>query len=215
MQPGDTIHPDQTVAAQPDEQPMTVPAPQVVSTPVQAPVEPPVVPAVPEEPEEPTQPLVPQNIADGSISWHASEYVEHQKAPGWYMILGLAALVIVVVVYLLTKDILSTVVIGIGAVLFGMVAARPPRTLDFVINSSGISIAGKLYSYEMFKTFSIIEDGAIHSIQLLPLKRFMPPLSLYYPPEQEDAVIQTLSMYVPYQDAGHDMFDRLMSRIRF
>lgn len=150
-----------------------------------------------------------------TIRWEASEYVDHEKANGWYGVLALGAVVIMALVYVLTKDIYATVMVAIAVILFGVVAARKPRTLMYLVDQTGIKIADKLYVYENFKTFSIIQDGAIHSIQLLPLKRFMPPLVLYYPPDQEKDVVETLGRYIPYQDKGQDTFDRLMARIRF
>ncbi len=150
-----------------------------------------------------------------TVRWEASEYVDHEKANGWYGILAFGAVVVMVLVYLLSKDIFATVMIAIAVILFGVVAARKPRTLSYLVDQKGIKIADKLYTYENFKTFSVIQDGAIHSIQLLPLKRFMPPLVLYYPPDQEQDVVETLGRYIPYQDKAQDTFDRLMARIRF
>ncbi len=49
----------------------------------------------------------------------------------------------------------------------------------------------------------------------MPLKRFMPPITLYYPPDQEDAVINALAAYLPHEDRTHDPVDRLMRKIRF
>ena len=43
----------------------------------------------------------------------------------------------------------------------------------------------------------------------------MPPLSIYYPPDQEDEIVNVLGMFLPYADAKNDPFDRLMARIRF
>lgn len=209
MQPRDTIHPNQGNA--------TTPSVQAEVSPQVSELDEPTAPAtnlLPESPEASANDSVGAHGQD-AITWRASEYVDHEKAASWYVVLALIAVAVVAGAYLITKDVVSTGAISIGAILFGVVAARKPRTLDYVVSRAGIQIGQTLHHYEHFKTFSVVDDGAIHSILLLPLKRFMPPLSLYYPPDQEDSVVETLGMYVPYQDGGADGFDRLMSRIRF
>jgi hypothetical protein len=150
------------------------------------------------------------------LTWQASEYVDHEKSAGWYVLLAGVTVVIAGLVLLLTGgDIVTAVVVVIAAVLFGVVAARRPRTLDYTIDSHGVTIGDKLYAYADLKTFSLITDTSLHSVQLLPLKRFMPPIGVYFPPEQEEQVVQTLGRFLPYEQRGLDGFDRLMSRIRF
>jgi hypothetical protein len=157
----------------------------------------------------------PATRAQNPIQWSASEFIEHDKRPGWFMVLGIGALVVAVIIYFVTRDIIAPVAIGVAALLFGVVAARKPRTLEYAIDNTGVHIDSKSYGYDLFKSFSVLEEGALSSIQLAPLKRFMPPLSLYYPPEQEDEIVATLGDYLPHEDRQHDPIDRLMRRVRF
>lgn len=154
--------------------------------------------------------------ATGLVSWEASEYVEHEKSAGWYALLLVGSVVVAAAIYFLTKgDVFATAIVVIATVLFGVVAARKPRILRYEIDSQGIAIGDKHYGFTEFKTFSLVADTAIHSVQLLPLKRFMPPISIYFPPSDEEKVVQALGSYLPYEDRGRDSFDRLMGRIRF
>ena len=149
------------------------------------------------------------------VSWTASEFVDNEKNAGWFM--GLAGLTVlaVIAVYLITHDLITAVVIIIAAVLFGVTAKRKPRTLQYQLDNSGVNIGGKPYPYELFKSFAVLAEGAFNSIQLMPLKRFMPPISLYYPPESEEQIITTLGSYLPHEDRTHDPLERLMRRVRF
>jgi len=150
------------------------------------------------------------------LSWEASEYADNEKAAGWYVVLAVAAVAVGVITYLLTNgDLVTTFAIAIAAVLFGIVAARKPRTLRYVIDGHGVTIGEKSYPYAMFKTFSVNTETTLHSVQLLPLKRFMQPISIYFPPNKEEAVVNILGQYLPYEERGHDAFDRLMNRIGF
>lgn len=212
MQPGDTITP----GGAPPDPAVEVPEPT-----------PPLAPAAPQpEPEQPDVPAAPptpienqsSNVAQPSIetvSWTASEFVEHQKPQGWYVLLGLGAVVISAVLYFISKDVITVVVVALATVMFGVVGARKPRSLSYAIGPTGVKIGEKSFPYETFKSFSVIEEGAIDSIQLAPLKRFVPPISLYFPPDQEEEIVETLAAYLPHEDRNHDAVDRLMKRVHF
>lgn len=150
-----------------------------------------------------------------SLSWTASEFIEHQKPSGWYATVFVATAVVSLALYFLVRDVVTVVVVAVAAIMFAIVGARKPRALSYVISQSGLQIGDKLFTFEDFKSFSVIEEGAIDSIHLIPLKRLVPPLTLYFPPEQEDQIVDTLSAYLPYEERKHDPIDRLMKRVRF
>src|ERR1700728_3216444 len=72
---------------------------------------------------------LPVNHAE-PVSWTASEFIHHQKTAGWYFMLGLAGVILAAIVFLLTKDKISTGVIIFATLIFGYYANRKPRTLD-------------------------------------------------------------------------------------
>lgn len=167
----------------------------------------------PEEVEEEVQQSVAPNV--GGVRWTASEFMAHQKNGGWYAILFGGAVVAAIIVYLLTKDKITTTMLLITAVLVAVVAARKPRTLTYELNDIGLQIDQKLYPYHDFKAFSVINEGAINSVMLLPLKRFAPSVTVYYDPKDEAAILDTLSDVLPYEERKQDPIDRFMQRIRF
>lgn len=162
-----------------------------------------------QEPQQPAAPEVPQ------VSWTASEFLAHQKNSGWYMILTAGAVVGSAVMYLLTRDMISSLVILMVAILLGAAAARKPRTLSYQLTDQGLHIGPKLYPYRDFKAFSVINEGAINSILLMPMKRFQPSVTVYYAPEDEQKILDVLSAALPYEPRDQDPIDRLMQRIRF
>ena len=149
------------------------------------------------------------------VSWTASEFIDNEKNASWFLGLTGATVLASAVIYLITHDVITPIVIAIAAVLFGITAKRKPRTLEYLLDHAGVTIGGKPYSYSLFKSFSMMEEGAFTSIQLMPLKRFMPPISLYYPPESEERIITTLGSYLPHEERSHDEIDHLMRKIRF
>jgi hypothetical protein len=165
-----------------------------------------------------TQPESSSNIKDDSlldISWSASEFIAHKKDVGWYVILALITLAIAAVTYILTHDKMSTAVIVLAGGIFGFYAARKPRLLNYKIDRSGVTIQTKLFGYDTFKSFAVIEDSALPNIVLLPLKRFMPRLSIYLDPSSEGKVIKALTERIPQDSYQQDIIERLMQRVRF
>lgn len=149
------------------------------------------------------------------VTWTASEYIAHHKSAAWYLffILGIAACS--GLIFLLTKDIISTVVIIFCGILFAILAARKPRQLGYKVDAAGITIDDKFYPYTQFKFFSLVQDGVIGGINFWPLKRFMPELSIYYPPEQADKIIEIISEHLPNEQRDEHIADRMLKKIRF
>ena len=151
-----------------------------------------------------------------AVSWTASEFIHHAKSLNWYLILAVTGVLGAIGVYFLTHEIISTAAIVIVAVLFGISASSKPRVLPYEIGTTGVLIGNRQYPYSNFKTFSVLHDGsAFSSIQLMPLRRFAPPVSMYFPPEDEESIVTALSAYLPYEERKVDATDRLLRRIRF
>lgn len=163
-----------------------------------------------EQPEE-----AEKEVKDIDVSWTASEYVEHHRPTSWYAGLSVATGLAVTLVFLLTRDTVSVVVIVMMGVLFGVFASRKPEVREYSINPRGISISGKLYPHEEFRSFSIHQEEGLRSLFLTPVKRFMPGITIYYPPDQEDAIMEALANFLPFEEGEPDAVDRFMSKIRF
>ncbi len=167
-------------------------------------------PSVPDQESEPP----PSTLEP--ISWTASEYVSHQKDIVWYLVLAAATLAVCGLTYWLSDgDLISVGSIAVVAALFGFLAGKKPREFQYTVNSKGIVMGGKLYSYSQFISFSIHHEGVLTSVNLWPLQRFMPDLSIYCPPDQEQNIIEFLSEHLPNEQRIEHPVDRLMKRIRF
>ena len=158
----------------------------------------------------------PRTVDTGySITWTASEFVAHQKSAQWYFVLAAIAIVSSVVVFFVTHDIVSSIVILLAAIAFGVVAARQPRELSYQLDEFGLTIGTRHYSYMEFRSFSIVQEGAFSSIVFMPLKRFMPLTTIYYDPNDEERIVELLSAVLPFEPRRHDPVDNLLWRIRF
>ena len=149
------------------------------------------------------------------VHWTASEFIDHDKSVNWFVALALATAVLATVVYLLTKDAISTIMIIVAALAFGVFAVRKPRVLDYKVDDSGIKIENKFYPYGNFKAFAVVDEGSVEAIWLMPLKRFMPVLTIYFPPEEGKKIVDVIGNFLPFQNHEPDPLDRLVQRIRF
>lgn len=150
-----------------------------------------------------------------SASWTASEYVAHHKNAGWFMLLILATIAASGLIYLVTDELISAVVIGIVGLAFGIFAARPPQTLDYVIDEAGLHIGQKSYPYHIFRSFSVLDEGVMPSILLMPMQRFNLPITIYYDPKDEETIVTVLGSHLPHEPREVSAIDRFMSKIRF
>lgn len=150
------------------------------------------------------------------VSWTASEFIAYQKDTGWYIKALLVLVVIAGLSYLITGgDIASVVIIVIVIGVFISFASRQPRTLTYQVTNKGLQVGEKLYAYNTLKSFAVIDEGNINSIDLIPLKRFMPSVSIYFDPKDETAIVQALGEFLPKEDRQQAPIDKLMHKIRF
>ncbi len=156
------------------------------------------------------------NDADGPrVQWTASEFVSHEKSSMWYIQLAAMAVVLSGVIFFVTKEVFSIIVVVVLAIALAVFGALKPRTLDYAIGPDGITVGDKHFSFETFRSFAIIEDGPVPNIQLLPQKRFMVPITIYFAPTDGDKIVETLGDFLPFEHKERDMVDKISSRIRF
>lgn len=169
--------------------------------------------AVPAMPEPQVQ--APASVNKEEVRWQASEFIDHQKSAGWFLLLALGAVLGAGLMYLITKSTFSTVVVVLAIFAFGMTARQRPRTLTYVIGASTLQVGEKKYRYDDFRTFSIQQEGALYSIFLEPIQRFIPPVSIYFDPADGEKIFDVLASHIPHTERKPDAIDRLMQRIRF
>lgn len=148
------------------------------------------------------------------VHWTASEFIAHEKSPLWYLALAGITVILMAFAIFVVHDTVAVVSIFLIAILFGAVASHKPRTLQYTIDSNGITMGNRQFSYGEFKSFGVVKEEAFSNITLAPLKRFAPPLSIYYPPEEEENIVQVLTAYLPVAPVRSDMIDGLLRRIR-
>jgi hypothetical protein len=149
------------------------------------------------------------------VTWTASEYVAHQKGFSWFLLAGFASIAAAGVVYLITKDVVSSVVIAVVGLAFTAFGARKPQVLNYAVDGHGLHIGNKSYPYSTFRSFSVLEEDGARNILLMPVKRFNLPITIYYEPADEARIVAVLGSILPHEDRNVPVVDRFMSKIRF
>lgn len=148
------------------------------------------------------------------ITWSASEFVGHQKSSGWYAMLGVGAIMLAAIVWLLTRDFFPSIIVFAGITLLGVYSARKPHEETYTLDDYGVSVGRRRHSYHEFKSFTVTPEGAVLSVELTPLKRFATYTTLYLDPQTEDAVLDRLSEYLPMEESRTSLTDSVMRRMR-
>ena len=150
------------------------------------------------------------------VSWTALEYAHHEKNTSWYAYLAAGTTVFAVIAYFInTNGLIAPLAIIIFGAVFGYIASREPRELDFQIDNKGVSIGGKSFPYSEYKSFMLVQEGDQPSVWLLPLKRFNLIIPINFKPEDEKKIVDALSSRIPLEARDIDLVSRLMHYLRF
>lgn len=149
------------------------------------------------------------------IQWATAEFIEHEKDSRWYMMYALGIFFIAALIYLVTREILATVIVIFVAGTAAFFSSRPAQTRNYEINEDGIKIDKRQFVYEDFKSFSVVEEGPKDSIWLKPIKRFVPFTIIYFEPKDEENIIMALSAFLPHEERELDKLDQLTRKLRF
>ena len=151
----------------------------------------------------------PTTISFAPIEWEATEFEMHQKGWWWYAsVIILAALVIAYAIYAKQWLFGVTVLILAGVILF--VDRIRPRLLKCRIDTVGLSVNDKSFTYDQLKLFWFYSADGHTYLRLLSTNRMMPTISLSIPPDRLDSIQTTLLKVLPEStDRKDDMIDKL------
>lgn len=157
----------------------------------------------------------PEKRLASNVSWEAAEFIEHHHGAGWYALLAVSTLVLAAIVFFMSsRDIVASVIIIVLGAVVGMFASHKPSVARYEITNSGLKVNDKTYKYGDYKSFAITDEGPLSSVNLIPLKRFLPPVSAYFEDKDEQPITDALGNYLPYEPRKLDAIERLSRRLR-
>lgn len=151
--------------------------------------------------------------AEDQITWSAQEAVHHEKGAMWFVLftvlmLGLLGLSI------WTQAWSFAVLILVITVVVFIFAKRPPRELAYSLSDDGFSVDGRAHKYDEFKAFGVIKDGEDYSVMLIPVQRLQPGLTMYFPEELGEDIVDILGSHLQMKELKLDAVDRMAKFFR-
>jgi hypothetical protein len=149
-----------------------------------------------------------------SFTWQASEYVFHEKPSGWYLILWGVVAVVALILGLL-RQWLGIVVVVMMALAVVMYSRKEPRTLTYSLDDKGISIDGRVSSYNLFRSYSVHQEVGWMEIDWEPTRRFAPRLTILCEQGDFDQIEAIVASHLPHLDREHDWVEQLARYLKF
>lgn len=144
------------------------------------------------------------------VQWQAPEYIHRYKSPLWYGLFLLVTVALVAAAIFLMQSITFAVLILVMAFALFVYSARPPHMMNYTLSEKGLYINDTLHGFAEFKAFGILRDTDHFSLELVPVRRFRPRVSVYFNETEGEAIVDILGTRLPMQDIEPDAFDKIV-----
>lgn len=168
----------------------------------------------------PNQSSEPENLpqdpaSNEPVHWSANETIDADKGGLWFVALVVIALILIAGDIFWLKEFTFSILVVVMAAVIILYSRRPARLIDYTLSGEqGLYIGEKLYHFSEFKAFGLIRDQGQHSILLIPVKRFATGVSVYFPEESGEKIVDILGARLPMQELKLDMIDVIVRKLR-
>lgn len=168
-----------------------------------------------QEEAEPTE-LAPEDTPDNPpVTWTAQEYVHLDRSPMWFVLFAVIVIGLIAASIFLLNSWSFSLLIFVMAIALIVYIRRPPRTITYALSpAQGLYVGERLYHFDDFKAFGLIEDTGHFSIMLIPRKRFAPGVSVYFPEGAGERIVDILGQRLPMENLKLDLVDVLVRKLR-
>jgi len=156
----------------------------------------------------------PQSDEMEPIRWQAHEYIHHEKDVSWFVVFSIVLVVLMGIAIFWMQSISFAILVPVMAAALLVYSHRPPRLLDYTLSRQGLHVNDRLYPFADFKSFGVIHDGQEYSVMLIPTKRFRAGVTVYFPEEAGEAIVDMLGARLPMQELHLDFIDRIIRKLR-
>ncbi len=164
--------------------------------------------------QEPVQDSA-ENVDEEPIHWQAAEYINQEKNGLWFIGLGVVAAAFIALDILVLKSYTFSVLVAVMVAAIIVFVKRPPKMVNYTLSpNQGLFIGEKLHHFNEFKAFGLLEEHGQNSLMLIPLKRFMPGVSVYFPAEVGEQVVDVLGARLPMKPLKLDIVDIIVQKLR-
>lgn len=149
------------------------------------------------------------------IVWKAYEHSHTDKGTDWFWALGIVAFSGAVVAALF-QNFLFALLILVGAFTLALLAARPPREIEFALTPQGILVDDALYPYQMLVSFWIKDKETQHAELIVDARKFMTPHLIASLEDTDAELVQKyLAQFLPEEELSEPFAQRLLEKFGF
>jgi len=147
------------------------------------------------------------------IRWQASEYIHREKDRMWFIVFLLVTIGFIVAAIFLIKSPTFAILVPVMAAALFIYARHPPRMLDYTLSRHGLYINDLLFPFGDFKSFALMHGLEQYSIMLIPTKRFKPAVTINFPGEAGEAIVDMLAARLPMREIQPDLVDTIIKKL--
>lgn len=146
------------------------------------------------------------------LSWEAPEFVHHVRDIKWYL------LAFLVVFSLLGYSIYSKdwfFILVLVLVIFGVSSylKTAPKIRKYAVTRLGIFIDKNFFSYDELNSFWIIFNEKIKILNILPNKKYIPPLTILLEDQDPMTIKNILKKFILQEEKRSENFFEKMTRL--
>lgn len=147
------------------------------------------------------------------FSWRAPEYTHHAKSPAWFIIAGLAALLLVIY-GLKTDGWTFSVAIIVFAGTYYLVHRDAPKTVEVKISKFGVKIGRHVFPYGNLKSFWIVYDPPfVKKLYLRMASSFQPDVFVSLEDADPAEMRRLLNTHLSELKGHHEPFSDTLVRL--
>lgn len=147
------------------------------------------------------------------IRWQAPEYIHREKDHIWFVVFVLVTLGLIALAVYVIQSRSFAFLLAVMAVTLIVYTRRPPRMLEYTLGRHGLYINDQLFPFGDFKSFALIHGLEQYSIMLVPVRRFKPAITINFPEEVGEAIVDTLAARLPMREVQPDLVDRIIRKL--
>lgn len=152
-------------------------------------------------------------MKENTISWEAKEYVQKDKKAGWFVgLVFVGMLFVALAIWMKWWSFALLVVVSVIALI--VYSVRPPRTLKYKLDSKGLVEGARRYEFVDYKSFGILQDENHYAIVLTPRKRFSARVTVYFPSEKGEVIVDGFGARLPMEPVKLDFLDKVIKLLR-
>lgn len=149
------------------------------------------------------------------VQWVAKEYIDADRNWLWFVIFFIVVIGLIALDIFFMKAYTFSALAIVMAVALIIYIKRPPRDIKYTLSADqGLYIGEKLQHFSEFKSFGVVNDRDHHFILLIPTKRFRPGVSVYFPDEVGEKIVDILGSRLPMENMKLDIIDIIVRKLR-